>query len=115
MFIDLEHGNDVIAVDQIARCTTHSNYNTVITLKDGQVLTHNTFYTAPRIASKAAPFIQAQPGYFKIGDFHATKPYRRRAVASPSLSWLGALSANSISPNPLLSRCLDLSVSVMRC
>jgi hypothetical protein len=43
MFIDLEDGNDVIAVDQIARCTTDSNYNTVITLKDGQVPKQNTF------------------------------------------------------------------------
>ena len=74
MFIDLEDGNDVIAVDQIARCTTDSNYNTVITLKDGQVLKQNTFYTAPRIASKAAPFIQAQPGYFKI-EIPRDEPY----------------------------------------
>jgi hypothetical protein len=37
-----------------------------ITLFDGQVLASKGFYTAERLAAMAAPFVQAQAGYFKI-------------------------------------------------
>jgi hypothetical protein len=64
MFI--EHEDDLIALSQIKKCKTDRNFNTVITLTDGNTVKHQTFYTAERIAKMAAPIVQAQPGYFKI-------------------------------------------------
>jgi hypothetical protein len=63
-----EHGNNIIPISQIKHCSTDGDFVTTISLLDGQVLVSKGFYTAERLAAMAAPFVQAQAGYFKIAE-----------------------------------------------
>jgi hypothetical protein len=61
-----EYQNSIVPISQIKHCSTDGDFVTTITLLDGQVLASKGFYTAERLAAMAAPFVQAQAGYFKI-------------------------------------------------
>jgi hypothetical protein len=62
-----EHEEIIVPISQIKHCSTDGAVTT-ITLLDGQVLESKGFYTAERLAAMAAPFVQAQAGYFKIAE-----------------------------------------------
>jgi hypothetical protein len=64
MFIEFE--DDIIPLSQIKVCRANADNSTTITTLDGKVLTSFSFYTNEIITKMAAPFVQAQPGYFKI-------------------------------------------------
>jgi hypothetical protein len=64
MFIEFE--DDTIPLSQIKVCRANADNSTTITTLDGNVLTSFSFYTNEIITKMAAPFVQAQPGYFKI-------------------------------------------------
>ena len=53
-------------MSQIKVCRANADNSTTITTLDGKVLTSFSFYTNEIITKMAAPFVQAQPGYFKI-------------------------------------------------
>src|SRR5712691_10833265 len=64
MFIEFE--DDIIPLSQIKVCRANADNSTTITTLDGKVLTSFSFYTNEIITKMAAPFVQTQPGYFKI-------------------------------------------------
>ena len=66
MFFEYQDG--IIPISPIKHCSTDDDFVTTITLLDGQVLASKGFYTAERLAAMAAPFVQAQAGYFKIAE-----------------------------------------------
>jgi hypothetical protein len=64
MFIEFE--DDLIPLGQIKVCRANADNSTTNTTLDGKVFTSFSFYTVEAISKMAAPFVPAQPGYFKL-------------------------------------------------